>query len=410
MKQRASFSWPASPPRWKILLTTDTGGGVWTYSVELAGQLAARGHQVVLASLGSLATPAQLAQVASLPNVQLQASAWKLEWMDNPWEDVDRSSAWVLELADRVRPDLVHLNTLAHGTLPWQAPTLLVAHSCVLTWWQSVKGEPAPRGWDTYRQRVAASLQGVDAVVAPSASLLTQLADTYGPLPSARVIYNGREAAEFPPLAKEQFILATGRLWDEAKNVSALARVAKRLPWPVYAAGDNRSPDGRAIDPGGMRFLGRLTSVELAGWLGRAAIFVAPARYEPFGLGVLEAALAGCVLVLGDIASLREVWGDTAVFVPPGDDEALCSAITALTQNPAARDRLARRSRARALAYTPQRMAEEYLKQYSQLLGRTSISALPGLYQGSSQTAHRNQKAGHGGDPKVGIVSTQGFR
>ncbi len=31
-----------------------------------------------------------------------------------------------------------------------------------------------------------------------------------------------------------------------------------------------------------------------------------PARYEPFGLSVLEAALSGCALVLGDIPSLRE--------------------------------------------------------------------------------------------------------
>ena len=357
MNREALLSRPMSQPRWKILMTTDTGGGVWTYSVELAGQLAARGHQVVLAALGSAATPAQRAQVASLQGVQLQASACKLEWMDDPWEDVDRSSAWVLDLADRFRPDLVHLNTLAHGALPWNAPTLLVAHSCVLTWWQSVKGEPAPSRWDTYRKRVAASLQGVDAVVAPSASLAAQMARTYGPLPSVHVIYNGREAAKFPPAAKEQFILATGRLWDEAKNVAALARVAKRLPWPVYAAGDDRSPDGRAINSGGLHFLGRLTSGELAVWLGRAAIFVAPARYEPFGLGILEAALAGCVLVLGDIASLREVWGDTAVFVPPGDDAALCAAIVALAKDPAARARLAGRSRARALVYTPERVA-----------------------------------------------------
>jgi glycogen(starch) synthase len=252
----------------KIFMTTDTVGGVWTYSVELSGQLAERGHEVVLAALGGRASPAQEAQVARRPGVQLHSSAWKLEWMDDPWAEVDQSCAWVLDLAGRVRPDVVHLNTLAHGALPWKAPTLLVAHSCVLSWWQSVRGVPAPPAWDTYRRRVKASLHGADAVVAPSAALLGELMALYGPLPRSVAVHNGRDAANFPPAAKEEFILATGRLWDEAKNMAALARVADRLPWPVYAAGDAQSPDGRAVDPGGLHLLGRLPDAGLATWLG----------------------------------------------------------------------------------------------------------------------------------------------
>ena len=43
--------------------------------------------------------------------------------------------------------------------------------------------------------------------------------------------------------------------------------------------------------------------------MARASIYALPARYEPFGLSILEAALSGAALVLGDIPSLREVWG-----------------------------------------------------------------------------------------------------
>jgi hypothetical protein len=46
---------------------------------------------------------------------------------------------------------------------------------------------------------------------------------------------------------------------------------------------------------------------------------VLPARYEPFGLSVLEAALSGCALVPGDIASLRGNWDGVAEFVCPDD-------------------------------------------------------------------------------------------
>src|SRR3546814_625675 len=130
-----------------------------------------------------------------------------------------------------------------------------------------------------------------------------------GPLTNACVIQNGRPPADFRPAGrKEPFILTAGRLWDGAKNVSTLAAIAPRLSWPVVAAGDARGPTGGTRAAGGLRMLGPLDAGDLAGWMGRAAIFASPARYEPFGLAVLEAALSGCGLVLGDIPTFRELW------------------------------------------------------------------------------------------------------
>ena len=43
-----------------------------------------------------------------------------------------------------------------------------------------------------------------------------------------------------------------------------------------------------------------------------------PARYEPFGLSILEAALSGCALVLGDLPSLRELWDRRGDVRPAG--------------------------------------------------------------------------------------------
>ena len=51
--------------------------------------------------------------------------------------------------------------------------------------------------------------------------------------------------------------------------------------------------------------------------MARTAVFVSPALYEPFGLAVLEAAQAGCALVLSDIPTFRELWDGVALFVAP---------------------------------------------------------------------------------------------
>src|SRR5207244_2094865 len=84
----------------------------------------------------------------------------------------------------------------------------------------------------------------------------------------------------------------------------------------------------------------------------RAAIFAAPARYEPFGLGILEAAASGCALVLGDIPSLRENWEGAAVFVPPGDAAGWRTALRDLSEDEGDRELWAFAAQQRARGFS----------------------------------------------------------
>ncbi len=351
----------------RVLLAADTVGGVWTYALELAEALIRRGVDVALATMGARLTADQRAAVRRLPDLPVYASRFKLEWMDDPWDDVRRAGEWLLRLEQTVRPDVVHLNTFAHAGLPWQAPKLVVGHSCVLSWWEAVKGEAAPAAWERYRREVTRGLRAADLVIAPTTAMLVELQRWYGPLPDARVIPNGRRAGGHLARVKKPLILAAGRVWDEAKNIAALAAIAPRLAWPVCVAGEDVHPDGRQTQYQNVRRLGRLAPAELARWLGQASIYALPARYEPFGLSILEAGLAGCSLVVGDIPSLREVWGNAASFVAPDDPGALAATLDRLIGDPTRRRAMAARSLIRALELTPDRMAEEYLRAYRDL-------------------------------------------
>ena len=143
--------------------------------------------------------------------------------------------------------------------------------------------------------------------------------------------------------------------------------IAPRLPWPVWIAGDAKDPslgeqDGGAAGlPAGTIMLGRLPTAQLAGWLARTSIYVLPARYEPFGLSILEAALCGCALVLGDIPSLREIWADAAVYVDPDDRQRLAAELERLIRDSRVRNEMSRRAQLRAQDFSPQRMVREYL-------------------------------------------------
>ena len=165
-----------------ILMTADTVGGVWTYSVELAAALAPHGIEVFIASMAGPASEYQRGQIAALPNVRLFESEFKLEWMEDPWDDVDRAGAWLLGLEAKLSPDLIHLNNYAHGDLAWSAPVLTVGHSCVLSWWEAVHGCAAPANWEEYARRVSQGLRASSIVVAPSRAMMKVLQHHYGPL------------------------------------------------------------------------------------------------------------------------------------------------------------------------------------------------------------------------------------
>jgi glycosyltransferase involved in cell wall biosynthesis len=163
--------------------------------------------------------------------------------------------------------------------------------------------------------------------------------------------------------------LGSGRFWDAAKNLAALDAAAEGLSWPVVVAGG--LGDGAA--PRHACSTGSLDRDALAALRREAPIYAAPAVYEPFGLGILEAALDGCALVLGDIPSLRELWEDAAIFVDPRDSEALHQVLTCLIDAPQVRDDLAERAREQAGTYSIERTAGAYRRLYQRLLIKVAV-------------------------------------
>jgi glycosyltransferase involved in cell wall biosynthesis len=254
-----------------------------------------------------------------------------------------------------------------------------VAHSCVRSWWSICRGaEPIPPKWDRYIENVGHGLSAADVWVAPSRAFRDEIEALYAPPRPGRVIHNGSDGG--PAGEKERFILAAGRLWDEGKNIASLRTIASSLPWPVKLAGSDRCEFG-ALDSGGaVELLGDLPHPELLALMARAGIFVAPSRYEPFGLGVLEAATVGCALVLADIPSFRELWDGAAIFVDLRGRNALRKALQQLCTDNSSRQELQRAAAVRARRYRLSAMVDRYQMLYDELADRTrSPRRMPAL-------------------------------
>jgi glycosyltransferase involved in cell wall biosynthesis len=99
------------------------------------------------------------------------------------------------------------------------------------------------------------------------------------------------------------------------------------------------------------RFRGYVSDAELAEAYGRNAIFAFLSEYEGFGLPPLEAMQAGLATVVLDTPVAREVYGDGALYVPPGDAPALARLLARLATDPAFRRACVARGRVVAASY-----------------------------------------------------------
>ncbi len=384
----------------KILLTTDAVGGVWQYTTELAQALSARGVECVVAVLGPAPSEDQrIALVSSvLPRkreprakqdvarnsgflrsqkhgvpITLIETGLPLDWTCADAAPVLAAGKAIATLAKDHAVNLIHYNmpTLAAAGPP-AIPSIAVAHGCVSTWWEAAKGTPLGRDYRWHRALTADGLRAVDRVVAPSAAYAAIVERHYRLETPVLAIHNGRTltGAYDPAAPMADVALTVGRLWDGVKNAALLDKAAARLPIPFLAAGASKGPHGETIRLAHLRELGHLSGEQIAAHLAKRPIFVSAASFEPFGLAVLEAAQAGCALVLADIPTFRELWDGVASFVPLDGalDGGWCQAIEALVHDTPRRAALGESARSRAARYTPDATADRMLALYRDVI------------------------------------------
>ncbi len=365
---------PRVSPR-RVLLTADTVGGVWRYALELAGGLAARGTETVLAVLGPPPSDAQRAEARSI--ARLIETGLPLDWTAENEQALARAAGELSALALRIGAELVQLHAPAFAALArWPVPVVSVAHSCLGTWWRMVRGGDLP---DDFPWRVAATARGLrasDAVIAPTHAFAAALRATYGDDVAITVIHNGRHAPPETRVTRKLAVLTAGRLWDDGKNIATLDRVANRLHAPIHAAGPMKGPNGAAVEFQNLHWLGELDEATLQARYAEMTVFAAPALYEPFGLAVLEAAQSGMALVLSDIPTFRELWDGPALFVTPRADDEWLRSLGRLIDDPEIAARHGALARERARSYTVEAMVAGTEAVYRAVLPRNPLASV----------------------------------
>jgi glycosyltransferase involved in cell wall biosynthesis len=225
---------------------------------------------------------------------------------------------------------------------------------------------PPDPDWAEYKRRVTAGLLGSDTIVTPSEFMAGEIRREYGVNgDKLRVIHNFSERQPQTLRDKEPFFLAAGRVWDPAKNFALLEEAARYLDWPVKLAGKD---NGAAGSTSFLQRLGHVATPELLDLMARASVFVHPALYEPFGLSVLDAARARCCLVLADTPSLRELWGEAAIFLDPRNSKDWVEQLNSLSRDLSRCHDIGDRAFAHSRRYTAESSVRAYQQLYRDLV------------------------------------------
>ena len=158
--------------------------------------------------------------------------------------------------------------------------------------------------------------------------------------------------------------------------IDALAAIRERHPAAQLVVLGEGPLRGELVELAAQRgvsdavsFPGRVGDV--AWWLRRANVVVHPARWEGFGLALLEAMLCARPVVATAVSSIPEIVadGETGLLVPPDDPAALAEAVNALLDDPARATALGEAGRVRARAeFSVARMAERTAAAYEEAL------------------------------------------
>lgn len=392
-------------------------GGVGRYIDQLTRALAEQGLNI------HVVTPAQTDQTAGLA---LENGVWVhrisghaystpkgLNVPPHIWSH-SRSMLEEIRCLSKVRPvdcvyapiwDCEGVAVLEDGVFP-----LVTGLQTMLRFWApmhpELSGDPAfangfLKPMQDLEKRLLTESTGLHAI---SCAIARDIAETYGaPIDGDRVRiaplglddWSSQPFVRAPYPSDAIHLLFVGRL-EKRKGVDLLLAITPELldAWPslhIHFVGDDtqHGPDGRSYRAAfeaeaspahraRAHFHGATSDAELRGFYRDCDIFVAPSRFESFGLILVEAMIFGKPVVACRVGGMPEVVAEneTALLAEPGDAQSLKARLTRLIGDADLRARLGRAGR------------ERYVRHFSP----SALAASIGDFMSETQSRHRQSR------------------
>ncbi|MBM4269308.1 MAG: glycosyltransferase [Deltaproteobacteria bacterium] len=362
-------------------------GGIGVYTESLARGLVEHGHRVTVVTAGE---PASIdwqdgVTIYRVPRTEAPSDVpggltvtrknaarslavdRVLDWLFDDGVDIVESPIWDAEtvatsLSPRV-PLVIRMNTP-------------MAIACETQEWAR-NGD-----YDLAIDLEWALLRNASGVIDASGTILDTVARKFGVRPSGVPIAEipfGQPLPELAPAPDANRsgtrFLFLGRL-EPRKGIdtllAALPRVLERCPDAEIDVAGALAEGMRLSDlPAGprVRFHGAVDDEARAALYAACDVFVAPSRYESFGIVYIEAMSYAKPCIACDAGGPPRILADTGLLVPPGDEGALAEAMIALALDPERRARLGSMARSRIeRLYSVEAMVRRTVEFYEEVL------------------------------------------
>jgi GT2 family glycosyltransferase/glycosyltransferase involved in cell wall biosynthesis len=250
-------------------------------------------------------------------------------------------------------------------------------------------------GFEDYQRAI---LGLVDWLLPQSECEQALLQRTFGTALPHTIVRNAAERAVFEGADPGSFRRATGLsdfvltvgLVEVRKNQLLLLEALRDTGLPVVVVGRNYDAAYlracRQVAAPGTLFLEHLPHEQLASAMRAARVFALPSWMECAAFASLEAAVAGCQLVVGNRTSEREYFGDAAYYADPADVRSIRDAVVTAWQRSDA-DSARRRTLQERCArdYTWEQVAAQTLAGYEAALAARGRTVPPPGSRGSAQ-------------------------
>ncbi len=322
--------------------------GIGRYTGEIARRLVASPHDVYLYAHQPLVTevPGARVRTGRVRHGQLGSLHAQLRyprWLRRDGVDVFFSPRHHLPLLTSV-------------------PTVVTVHDLV---WRKAPDSMATLGRTLERALMPPSLRKADAVIAVSSATRADLLEYMPALEGKLEVIP--EAAftprQVPPPRRGDYLLCVGT-FEPRKNLPTVLKAYARLRDSgvtshalVLAGNPGWKQDVDAL-VAGLDLGAHVTLVRSASQpaleelYGGCDFLVHAARYEGFGLPILEAMTFGKPVITSNVASMPEVAGDAALLVNPSSVEELADAMRQLIQDSTVYEQLAARARPQAAKFS----------------------------------------------------------
>lgn len=340
----------------------DIGNGIVNVAVDLACLQAKAGHHVSVASVGG-----EYEDLMERYGVR----RFKLDQARKPINLIQAARRYRVAIGE-FQPDIVHAHmmtgvVLAH-VLRYGANYALVS---------TVHNE---------FQRSAILMGLADRVIAISKAVAQSMARRGVPQTKLRVVCNGtlgsprtRQLSEYHPMPLQRPAIATVAGMYHRKGIAelidAFAKIAVEFPQahlylvgngpdrPLFEARAQNTPVADRIHFEGFQR-------EPQRFLLSTDIFVLASHREPFGLVLSEAREAGCAIIASGVDGIPEALdgGQAGLLVPPGDNQALATAMAQLLSDPSLMQEWKAKAQHNLEWLTVERVNQETLAVYRELL------------------------------------------